>query len=252
MNRPTLFILAHAGGSAPVYQRVLGGLAERFSVAPLELAGHGCRLAEDLNASLEDMLRDLVALVGRSAAPPTDGQGYFIFGHSLGGLLGFLLADALSSVAAWGPPEHLLVSSACAPGLHRVKPGLLQLSDADLWRASADYFGSVHEEATVSEELRLLFAPILRADLAAVENYRPPAFAPLRSRLTLLYAEDDIVGLEDLERWAPFCSETPRVEKRPGGHFHPLTHPAGLEKLILDLADDSTSRRDFSSNGSFR
>ena len=231
MTRPTLFLLAHAGGSAAVYQHAFKGLAEHFILIPLELAGHGRRINEDLSDHLENLLADLK---GQAARPLAAGPGYVIFGHSLGGLLGFLLAQALAA-GPWGPPEHLIVSSACVPGQHRIKPGLLKLSDADLWRASAEYFGALHQEALDSEELRLLFTPILRADLTAVENYRPPDLAPLNAALTAVYAENDIVGPEDMARWAALTTRPLSLKKLPGGHFHPLTAPAAIEELILKI-----------------
>lgn len=228
--RPLLFLLAHAGGSAAVYQTAFKRLAARFEIVALELPGHGRRINEPLLTSLELMVADLGRQVERVLAAATD---YVIFGHSLGGLAAFLLAGEISS-RGLPPPARLIISSACVPGSHRVNPALLTLSDANLWRASADYFGALNHEALDSEELMLLFAPILRADLQAVLDYKPRGgFRPLDIPLAAVFAEGDIVSLEDMNRWRSFAVHPVSVSKLTGGHFHPLVNPAAVEELIL-------------------
>ncbi len=228
--RPLLFLLAHAGGSAAVYQTAFKRLSAQFEIVALELPGHGRRINEPLLTSMELMVIDLHRQVERALTTEPD---YVIFGHSLGGLAAFLLAHEISG-RGLPPPARLVISSACVPGSHRVNPALLALSDADLWRASADYFGAPNREALDSEELMLLFTPILRADLQAVLDYKPRGeFTPLDVPLAAVFAEGDIVGPEDMSRWQSFTRPPLVVSRLAGGHFHPLVNPAAVEELIL-------------------
>ncbi len=227
--RPLLFLLAHAGGSAVVYQSAFKRLAAEFELVPLELPGRGRRFEEPLLRSMELMVTDLYGEAAKFISP---GREYAVFGHSLGGLAAFLLAH---EIAARGlpPPLRLVVSSARVPGSHAVDPALLSLSDADLWRASADHFGALNRDIIDSEELMLLFAPILRADLGAVVEYRPKgALRPLDLSLRAVFAEDDVVGLKEMEEWRSFVSRPISVTRVAGGHFHPLANPKAVEELI--------------------
>ena len=88
-----LFLLAHAGGFAQAYRLAFKGLAGSFELIGLDLPGHGTRLGEPLLDNLRDMVADLgPRLEDELKARP--GRPYAIFGHSLGGLLGYLITSS--------------------------------------------------------------------------------------------------------------------------------------------------------------
>ncbi|MDY0308035.1 MAG: alpha/beta fold hydrolase, partial [Desulfovibrionaceae bacterium] len=168
-----LFLLGHAGGNSVAYAALFPSLASQVELVPLDLPGHGRRMGEPLLEAVPDMVLDLRARL----LPEVSGNGGFaLFGHSMGGILAHALAASL--LEAGDPvPAHLFISSTCTPGRHHIPQGFPGLSDQELWRGSAAYFGGMADTIASSPELMSLFAPVLRADLKAVLDWSPRRLA---------------------------------------------------------------------------
>lgn len=85
-----LFCLAHAGASAMPYARWRKRLPRWLEVCPLELPGRGAREGEPLCQDLPALLADLRQAWSRECNGP-----YLLWGHSLGAMLAFELAQVL-------------------------------------------------------------------------------------------------------------------------------------------------------------
>src|SRR5690606_29795446 len=85
-----LFCLAHAGASAMPYARWRKRLPRWLEVCPLELPGRGAREGEPLCKELPALLADLKRAWLRECSGP-----YLLWGHSLGAMLAFELAQTL-------------------------------------------------------------------------------------------------------------------------------------------------------------
>jgi medium-chain acyl-[acyl-carrier-protein] hydrolase len=233
--KPVLFLLSHAGGNAAQYAYLFSALRGHFELVPLELPGHGERTGEPLLYSVSDMTRDVLEQMrrelGKSLARHERRPDYAVFGHSLGSLLGYLAAAALAGEGH--PPAHLFVSSACIPGQDYVPEYFPKLSADALWRASADHFGGIPEEALNSQELQRYFAPLLQADLGAVVNYKPAALSALTSPVTAFYGTDDTVEKADVEKWRRFTTGAFQCHCLDGGHFYLFQHGQALAERIL-------------------
>ena len=95
MSTPTrlrLFCLPYSGASAMVYVRWRRALPDWLQVCPLELPGRGRRMDEPLQSDIKALAAQLAEEISRDLNGP-----YALFGHSLGGLLAFELAHALSA-----------------------------------------------------------------------------------------------------------------------------------------------------------
>jgi surfactin synthase thioesterase subunit len=226
------FFLSHAAGSARNYPDLYPRIRKAFRTVPLDLSGHGARREERLLYSMEEIVEDL----HRQAAASLEGAKtppYHIFGHSMGALNAFLLAVKLTE-NGHPPPERLFLSSYSVPGWHPIPPGMAKLPDREMWEESALRFGVLNGEPVPSEERMRLFSPAYRADLLAVEGYRPPEPSPvLDAPLTVFYAENDMVDGELAGAWRDFSSRPLDLVKLPGGHFHPLENPLQLEDILL-------------------
>ncbi|MDR1084184.1 MAG: alpha/beta fold hydrolase [Deltaproteobacteria bacterium] len=231
-----IFFLAHAGGTAKIYSHTFTELLKGCRVTALELPGHGGRLDEPLLDKLGDMVDDLFAQMNEFGYLSDD---YVLFGHSMGGLLAYLLAAKIPKVQQ---PRHIFLSSTLKPGLLPVGPEILDLGDEEFWRTCQDCFGAVNPEAAGSMEMILLFAPILRADLAAVicQNYDP--WPQLDLPATVFFAEKDIVSGLDMAGWQAYFTRPLEIYRLPGNHFHILTDPKILADRILATVADLSGK----------
>ncbi|MDR1576766.1 MAG: alpha/beta fold hydrolase [Deltaproteobacteria bacterium] len=242
-NRPILFLIGHAGGFALSYAanfKIAFPKPCPFQLEPLELPGHGGRLSENLLMNLLDMEADLRSQLLKKA----QGREYAIFGHSMGGLLGYLLSANLKERYD-SAPEWLFISSSSIPGQFSIGNDLLALGDHDFWRACNRHFGSVKKvEALINDDsLRELFVPILRADLGAILNHSQAPWPRLTCPVGVIYADGDTVTGLDMAAWQRYFSQPLELFKVSGGHFHPLDSPDRIAEIITRLYNSGARER---------
>jgi surfactin synthase thioesterase subunit len=224
-----LFCFSHAGGSANVYLSWRRALDSSIELVPVELAGRGRRIGAPLNHRFADVLDDAVGEVTRGGAPTE----YALLGHSFGALVAYELAHVLARHG--GPPRHLFISASCAP--ERVGEIRIPLAgdDRELLR-SLSYLGGTPHEILADDEAVSLFAPILRADLEALFDYR---FVPGR-RLpcdisVLLGSGDAVASTNDAEQWGALVDGRLSTRILDGGHFAPLENPVAAASWVNDM-----------------
>ncbi|GAA1507236.1 alpha/beta fold hydrolase [Sphaerisporangium rubeum] len=205
--RLRLYCLPHAGGGAAHYNRwrpVLPGVL----VTPLELPGHGTRLAEP-------PIRDMNALVASLVATISTTIPFVLFGHSFGALVAYELALRL-------PPESLaglVVSGRNAPSEPPAADPLHVLPDGP-FIARLRRLGGMPEELLDDPGLLRLYLPALRADLEMSATGRPAADPRLRAPITVFGAwDDDLTRPDGLAAWARETTGPFELAMLPGGHF---------------------------------
>jgi surfactin synthase thioesterase subunit len=215
-----------------LYQEALPSLGELVQLAPLELPGHGRRRGEALYYTIPEIIADLSSQA-RHVLGESGQSDYYIFGHSMGALCGFLLAKNLSE-ESFGPPKRLFVSSNGTPGWHPIPKGMTELPDLEMWKMSGERFGKLNNQPTPTEEQMELFSDIYRADLIAVQNFhRPEPIWVLSAPITAIYAESDMVDLELVSAWREWTNKALEIIKVKGEHFHALERPKQLEDILI-------------------
>ncbi len=189
----------------------------------------------------EDRLRerpftDLVELV-QTMLPhlqPYLDKPFAIFGHSMGALIGYELAQQLSRHHG-RVPTHLFVSGRRAPFLPERERLLHTLPTdeiflAELQRRYNNIPAPIYEDA----ELRALFAPLLRADVTLVETYRP-APTPLPCPIVALGGDaDPFAVLTELQGWQTLTQAAFAAHRFQGGHLYLNEQPQSLLATITD------------------
>jgi medium-chain acyl-[acyl-carrier-protein] hydrolase len=207
-----LFCFCYAGGSAAVYlpwQTVLGADAE---VCAVQLPGRGSRFVEPFVPDI-GYAADAIA---RAAAPLLDLPCLF-FGHSLGALLAYEVAQRLRTLRL-PLPRHLILSGAHGPRLR--KPESLHLLDDAALRARLERFAGTPSEVLEDADLLALTLPILRADFRLAAEYAYVPRVPLPVYVTVFAGrEDEFDDVAQYEDW--FKETTLRAELVwfEGGHF---------------------------------
>ncbi|MGA5817913.1 thioesterase II family protein [Kitasatospora sp. NPDC094028] len=219
----SLVCLPFAGGGASFYRAWKQFQRDDLAIVPLQLPGREERFIDEpyqdavaAGSELADQVLDL-----------TRGQGPIaLFGHSLGAVLAYETARQLE---ARGVEElrHLFVSGSPGPWTGRTAraTGL----DDEGFLARVGEFAGYQHDALADPDMRELLLPILRADVAMHEDYKPVSDQPLRTPITSLRgADDELVSGEEAEQWrAATAAGFARVEL-PGEHMYLVDSPVPL------------------------
>jgi surfactin synthase thioesterase subunit len=232
-----LYCLPHAGGSANVFLPWRRLLDATIELQPVELSGRGRRITSQLYGRFDEVLADIVRQVTQTPVP----EGYALFGHSFGALLAYELAHEL--LARGHPaPSHLFVSASCAP--ERVGEIEIALPDGDRELLTAlAYLGGTPHGILEDEEAVQLFAPILRADLHALFDYRSERTEPLDCDISVVLAlADSVASGVDAELWGRRTAGRTTTQVIDGGHFAALEQPAKVVPLVNEALRAAASR----------
>ena len=226
-----LAFFPHAGGSAAFFRPFAHAVDPAVDVVAVQYPGRQDRMAEE-------PIRDLHALADRCAevlAGPAQPEGLplTLFGHSLGAVLAFEVAQRLERQGAG--PVHLFVSGRPAPGLPRPR----QVADAVHLRDDAGIIAEIRANggtaAVILENEQVLRSalPALRADYQAIETYRCAPGAAVGCPITAVTGDDDDkAGLPEVAAWDLHTTGHFEVRVLAGGHFYLSDHVQDICGLI--------------------
>lgn len=206
-----LLCVPHAGGAATSYRTWPSQLADLAEVTAVSLPGRGHRRAEPLVEDMHELADDLTA-----AAAGLDDRPLVIFGCSLGGLLGFEVGRRLT---AGGRPPAALIVAACPPPRQVVRLRALHTASDSEFVTELRRLGATAEGLLADAEMMQVLLPVLRADYAAVERYRPRPGPRLRAPLlTLAGRADPEAGPAMMAGWSAEAVDC-RHQVVDGGHL---------------------------------
>ncbi|SFD27480.1 thioesterase II family protein [Streptomyces aidingensis] len=238
VERPAmrLFAFHHAGGSSTVYHPMRRQLPADWELMAYDLPGRG-RLAsqrplEDIQLVLPRVLADIEPWLDAPVA---------FFGHSFGAIVASELARLLEGQGR--PPLWVGVSGRVPPG-YRSRRRLSELDDDGLLNA-VQAMGGLPEQLTSVPEFLARFLQLTRADMRAVESYRPEAGRPpLSCPLTVFCGTDDgWAPPAAMAGWSAVTSRRLRRRVYPGGHFYftGQAMPRFTRELVAEIRAAATA-----------
>lgn len=231
MQPISLYCLPYAGGNAFFYRPFAQFCPAHVQVCPLELPGRGRRSREALCVSMEALADDLFQLLA-----PACGQGrYALFGHSMGAILAYLVAQRIAS-AGLTLPETLFLSGAAAP--MAANTSARHLLPRDAFFEMLRELGGCPQEVLNEPALLDYFEPILRADFQAVDTWRPRAYVPLPVPFVVLGGNQDAVAENDLLAWQNRTHAGVQMHQFEGGHFFIQHHWPQIAALVGELLSE--------------
>lgn len=215
-NTPlSLVCLPFAGSGAGFYRTWAKLPADGVRVVPVQLPGREERFLDDPFEDVADavtrLVPDIAKLVGVDAP-------FALFGHSLGAVLAYELAREFQAQGATGL-RHLYVSGSPGPWNGRTERAT-GLDDAAFLARVSEFAGYWHE-ALDDPDLCEVLLPLLRADVAMHENYKPSSTNSLLIPVTSLRgAEDTLVSSDQAQEWSSTTTERFTYAELPGGHMY--------------------------------
>jgi medium-chain acyl-[acyl-carrier-protein] hydrolase len=209
-----LICIPYAGGGAAAFSGWAKALGADVEVCGVQLPGRENRFRETPFESLAP----LVAAVAEGIRPILD-EPFSIYGHSLGGIIGFELARY--SRSHFGrEPENLIVSAVRAPQLPYPFSFIGKLPEPEFIAEIGTRYEPVPEEILRDEEMLRLTMPVLRADFSVFETYEYVDAPPLACKIHVLGGEQDrMVSRDALDAWRVQTTGAHTVTVVPGGHF---------------------------------
>lgn len=238
MSELQLFCLPYSGASAMIYNRWRARAPTWLKVHPVELPGRGIRLGEPLARDMGALVRMLARQIDEQLKPP-----YAVFGHSLGGLLGFEVVHALHALGC-ASPLALCASGTSAPTRREDRErGYDQPKTDTELMAELRKFQGTPEDVLANEELMSLALPVLRADFLLCGSYQYRLRRHLSCPVHVLAGKTDEVSVEQLTSWADETSGKFTLDMFEGGHFFIHEQEAAvLRTLAQHFATDLQPR----------
>ncbi|NRQ32611.1 lantibiotic dehydratase [Nonomuraea sp. NN258] len=207
--RVRLLCLPYAGAGAAAFRGWSAAAGPDVEVLAAVLPGRESRIMESAAFELGELADAVAALADRP---------YAIYGHSMGGRVGFELVRELRRRGA-PLPVGLYLGGCRPPGQADPLAGLSAVSD-DTLLARLSELGGMPEELLAEPELLALVLPALRADFGWLDAYRYHPGEPLPVPITAFAGETDAaVPAEAMRHWAAHTSAAFDLHVEPGGHF---------------------------------
>jgi len=219
-----LFCFPYAGGSSLIFRTWANSLPKSVEVCPVELPGRGTQMKSSLFTRMEPLVDAIAPII----LPYLD-KPFAFFGHSMGGLLSFELAQNLRKEHG-KKPVQLFVSASRAPQIASPKAPIHALPETK-FKEELRRLNGTPASVLENTELMQLLTPILRADFAVLETYVYAQEPPLECPITAFGGlEDQEVSLQELEGWRSQTQNSFQLQMFSGDHF--FIH--SVQSLLLE------------------
>jgi len=223
-----LICLPHAGAGAASFNRWLGLFPPAIAAVRVQLPDREDVAAElplrRVREAVDALLPEITRLIDTRVA---------LYGHSMGALVAFELARALS--AAGTPPVHLFISGRRAPHRPASKAPIHHLPD-DAFVAALEAMGGTGGTASRNPAfLRYALRRLIKADLELCEEYAYCPEPKLHCPITAFYGtEDPVVDVDEVEAWKDQTDATFAIHAFPADHFFHQCHRVAIAANIAE------------------
>jgi surfactin synthase thioesterase subunit len=222
-----LFCLPFAGGNKYSYHEYIKRAPSFLNIIPLEYPGRGARMKEPLVSDIDTLTNDLYQQIRNHI----DQKDYAIYGHSMGGLLAYLLTRKLTE-NRHKTPAHLFITGTTGPSASSRSDKKKHLLSKKEFINELKEFEGIPDEILESEELLSYFEPILRADFKATENYVYKDNTPLDIPITVITGTEEDMEIADIQLWQKETQSVVCFRRMPGKHFFIFKYPNEIIEII--------------------
>ena len=227
MNKINLFCFPFAGGNKYSYRELEKSANRFFDMITLEYPGRGSRITEnlitDIDVLVDDLFQQIINLI--------DVKSYAFYGHSMGGLIAYLLVRKIVD-HGYSLPIHVFVSGASSPSSSSRKRSEIHLLDKKEFVNEIKSYNGCPNEILENEDLLDFIEPILRADFSASERFLYKEHEPLDVPFTVITGTDEDMEVDDIFGWEKETNKSINFKRLPGDHFFIFKHTYKIVEII--------------------
>jgi surfactin synthase thioesterase subunit len=232
MNKIILYCFPYAGGSSVIYSKWKQYLNTEIELRPIELAGRGKRFSAPLYEDIQDAVED----VFNTIKDEIQENQYILFGHSMGGLIAYELAQHIRK-SNIPNPSHVFVSGRSAPHVAPPNKNKYSQMDSDKFIKEVLNLGGTPPEFFEHPELLELFLPILKNDFRIVETYKcNNQVQPLEVNISVLLGKEDDLTKNQSDSWKEYTNQKCDIIHFEGGHFFINDKTIKIAKIINNVS----------------
>jgi len=229
MNKVKLFCFPYAGGSAVIFNKWKPYIDSRIELVPVELTGRGIRMSEPLYKDVPEAIDDVFKIIKKDIRHTP----YALFGHSMGGMIAYELAQKIRDNRL-PEPLHIFFSGRNAPHIKKVEEKKFHLMNDEEFKREIIKLGGTPAELFEHAELMTFFLPLLKSDfkMAETDLHLTSGVKPLSTDISILLGKDDDLITEECDGWRQHTSKHCNIHYFNGGHFFLHNEIEQLLKLI--------------------
>jgi surfactin synthase thioesterase subunit len=228
-KKMNLLCFTFAGGNKYSYRPFSDKASSFFNLITIEYPGRGSRIKEQLISDIHTLIDDLYKQVDTLV----DTDRYIIYGHSLGGLVAYLMTLKLLE-NNHSKPEHIFITGTSGPSASSRLEKMRSLLPHDEFIKEIKDLGGMPDEILESEDMLNYLEPILRNDFKVSETYIHGENPPLDIPLTVITGTEEDMEMEDILLWQKESNLPVDFRQMPGGHFFILHHIDEIMEIISD------------------
>jgi external thioesterase TEII len=225
-----LICFPFAGGYSASFRPLHAYLQDHCNLLVADPPGHGTNrmpAVEKLEHLVDMYLQELL---------PGLGKPFALFGHSMGGMVVYRLAQRLERQGIF--PKSIIISAIQPP--HISRKALAHLDD----EAFLEYvigIGGIPSEVVKVREVLEFFLPSFRADFKALESFEHTDHTLLQSPVHIFNGQQDEICLNDASAWKEYAYGV-RFQTFQGGHMFILSETEQVAKAIQFVVTTDNAR----------
>jgi medium-chain acyl-[acyl-carrier-protein] hydrolase len=226
-----LFCFPHAGGSATFFRTFLDYKSVGMTIVPIQLPGRGIRAGENCILNFAFLTELLVTEIRRYASSP-----FALFGHSMGAVLSFSIAERLCCEGI--NARALFLSASCPPQSLQAERAVFQLGEDEFIRHLKQQNG-LPREVEEDKELLTFFLSIIRSDYRLISSYTDDGGRIIKSPIIAFRGSEDFtVTIEEMEGWRQRTYDDFKIITIQGGHFFCYENASQIITVISSCLKD--------------
>ena len=231
MQKTDLICLPFAGGDEYAFVKLFPFLKDDFNIICPHIAGKGSRFKEPAKLTIESLVDDIY----EQLQTKRKSEQLIVYGHSMGGLLTFLLLQKL----------ELQGDSADIKGVISGIPAPCKLEQNSIHELPDGAFieevtktGGIPKELLAQEKLLQFYTPMLKSDYQVFNSFDKEHVEGLKiqSQCDIIVGSREVFTWDDVILWKNYFQTPPDFHLIEGDHFFIFPKAEKVSGIIKGLA----------------